>query len=68
MSQKLGAIVPGILGVAWSVLTFLVVPVIVIEEKGPIQALRTSAQSVGRTRGRWGKELRGDGQPGSPGR
>jgi hypothetical protein len=55
-SQKLGGIIAGILGVAWSVLTFLVVPVIVIEGEGPIQALRTSAESVGRT---WGEQVVG---------
>ena len=42
------------LGVAWSVATFLVVPVLVAEKKGPFEAVQASVQLVKRT---WGEDV-----------
>jgi p-aminobenzoyl-glutamate transporter AbgT len=42
-SEKVGQIVAAVLGSAWSIMTFLVVPVLVVEDKGPIDAFKTSA-------------------------
>ncbi len=43
-------------GMAWSVITFLVLPVIVIEEEGPARALNRSGSLVS---GTWGENLGG---------
>ncbi len=42
--------------VAWSVASFLVVPVLVVEQRGPVRSLRRSASVV---RGRWVEGLAG---------
>jgi len=55
-SQKVGRLVAGLLGMAWSLATFLVVPVLVVEGKGPIAALKESATLLRRT---WGEQLIG---------
>ena len=52
-----GAIVGRIAGVAWSVLTFFVVPVIVFEPVGPIEAVKRSASIF---RERWGEQFVGN--------
>lgn len=52
-----GAIVGRIAGVAWSVVTFFVVPVIVYEPVGPIQAVKRSASLF---RERWGEQFVGN--------
>jgi hypothetical protein len=52
-----GAIVGRIAGVAWSVVTFFVVPVIVYEPVGPIQAVKRSASLL---RQRWGEQFVGN--------
>lgn len=46
----------GTIGVAWSLATFFVVPILVIEGKGPIEAIKESAATLKRT---WGEELAG---------
>jgi hypothetical protein len=46
----------GALGVAWSLLTYFVVPILVVEGKGPVEAIRESATTIRRT---WGEELVG---------
>lgn len=56
-SKWVGRIVAGLLGVAWTVVSFLVVPVLVIENKGPFAALKESAGLVGKT---WGKQVVGN--------
>lgn len=53
-SDKIGQIVAGLLGTAWTVVSFLVVPILVIENKGPIEALKDSANLLKRT---WGEQL-----------
>lgn len=53
-SGFIGGLVVNLLGVAWSVAAFLVVPVLVAERKGPVDALQTSVQLLSRT---WGENL-----------
>ena len=52
----LGAIVAGILGLAWGLITLFAVPVIVLEDLGPWQTLKRSAQIF---KERWGESLTG---------
>lgn len=52
----LGRIVLGIIGAAWEVATFLVVPAIVIDDQGPIEGLRSSASHLKQT---WGENIAG---------
>jgi len=49
-----GRIVGSIAGVAWSVVTFLVLPILVIEGIGPIAAVKRSGELFKRT---WGENL-----------
>jgi hypothetical protein len=53
-SDKIGQIVAGLLGTAWTLVSFLVVPILVIENKGPIEALKDSASLLKKT---WGEQL-----------
>jgi hypothetical protein len=52
-----GAIVAGIVGFAWNVVTFLVVPILVIENVGPIEAIKRSSGLLRKT---WGEQLVGN--------
>ena len=56
-SEKVGRIVAGILGMAWTVVSFLVVPGLVIENLGPVEALKDSARKLKET---WGEQLIGN--------
>lgn len=56
-SEKIGRIIAGLLGAAWSILTFLVVPVLVVENKGPFAALKDSAVLLKKT---WGEQIVGN--------
>lgn len=53
-----GQIIAGIIGFAWSVATFLVVPVLVMENLGPIAAIKRSGSLLRKT---WGEQLIGAG-------
>ena len=53
----IGQIVAGLVGFAWSVATFLVVPVLVIERVGPIEAIKRSASLLKKT---WGEQIVGN--------
>ncbi|HZT65835.1 MAG TPA: DUF6159 family protein [Acidimicrobiales bacterium] len=53
-----GAVVGRLAGVAWSVVTFLVVPILVFEPVGPIEAVKRSGLLF---RSRWGEQLVGNG-------
>jgi hypothetical protein len=53
----LGPILAGILGFAWSVVTFLVVPVLAVEGIGPIAAIKRSGALLRQT---WGEQLVGN--------
>jgi hypothetical protein len=50
-SERAGEIVSAILGAAWAILTFLVVPIMVVERKDPITALKESASLLRKTFG-----------------
>jgi hypothetical protein len=52
-----GKIVVGLVGVAWSVVTYLVVPVLAVERVGPFRAVRRSAELL--TKG-WGEAVVGN--------
>lgn len=49
-----GQIISSVLGAAWSVLTFLTVPIIVFEDVGPVHALKRSGTLLKQT---WGENL-----------
>ncbi len=51
-----GRLIVGLLGVGWTVATYLVVPVLVARDVGPIEAMKESATLVKRT---WGENLAG---------
>jgi len=53
-----GQIIIGFLGLAWSILTFLVVPVLVVENVGPVTAIKRSSALLRKT---WGEQLIGAG-------
>ncbi len=52
----IGKIVRSILGTAWSLITYLVVPVLVVEKVGPIDAIKKSAALLKKT---WGEQVAG---------
>ncbi len=54
--ERAGAIVSAILGTAWTITTYFVVPVLVVEKVGPFQAIRRSLQILRKT---WGEALVG---------
>lgn len=53
----LGRIVSSFFGLAWGLATFLVVPVLVVEKVGPIDAVKRSAAYLKTT---WGEQLAGN--------
>lgn len=53
----IGRIVVGLLGMAWSVTSFLVVPVLVAEGSGPIESYQRSVEMLKRT---WGEQIIGN--------
>lgn len=55
-SEWVGRLVVGFLGLAWTAVTYLVVPVLAIEGKGPINSLKRSSELLRRT---WGEGLAG---------
>src|SRR5262249_19792659 len=54
--EKAGEVIAAILGTAWTVLTFFVVPVLGVEKLGPFGAIR---RSVALLRKAWGEALIG---------
>ncbi|HEY0198433.1 MAG TPA: DUF6159 family protein [Rhodanobacter sp.] len=54
----IGRLVVGFLGLAWTVATFLVVPLIASEDVGPVDAVRRSVELLKRS---WGENLIGNG-------
>jgi hypothetical protein len=52
-----GRLVVGLLGMAWSVTAFLVVPVLVAEGSGPIESYKRSVEMLKRT---WGEQIIGN--------
>ncbi len=55
-SRGLGRLVVSLIGFAWNVATYLVVPVLAVENLGPIEAIKRSTQLLKRT---WGEQLGG---------
>jgi hydrogenase-4 membrane subunit HyfE len=53
----IGRLIAGLLGMAWSVTSFLVVPVLVVEGAGPIESYRRSVEMLKRT---WGEQIIGN--------
>lgn len=53
-SALLGRIIAALLGAAWAILTFFVVPILIIEKKTPVNAVSASASLFKRT---WGETL-----------
>lgn len=53
-SEILGKIVAGLLGMAWTMTSFLVIPILVLERKGPVDALKASAKYFKRS---WGEQI-----------
>jgi hypothetical protein len=56
-SEKVGRFVAGLLGMAWTVVSFLVIPILVVERKSPVAALKDSTALLRRT---WGEQLVGN--------
>lgn len=55
-NEKFGAFVSAILGSAWTVVTYFVVPVLVVERVGPLSAIQRSWQILRKT---WGESIGG---------
>jgi hypothetical protein len=55
-SDMFGRIMAGLLGLAWSIVSFLVIPIFVVEKKGPFAALKESTLLMKKT---WGEQLIG---------
>ncbi len=55
-SDKFGKILTGFLGLSWTVISFLVLPVLIIEKKGPIESLKESIKML---KDSWGEQLIG---------
>ncbi len=56
-SKGFGSLVVGLLGMVWNVATFLVVPVLAVEDVGPIEAIKRSIAYLKKT---WGEQLVGN--------
>lgn len=56
-SETAGKIVSSLLGTAWTMVTFLAVPVLVVEKRGPFDAFKRSASLLKRT---WGEQIVGN--------
>src|SRR5262249_8241532 len=54
--EQVGRFISAILGTAWSIVTYFVVPVLVVEKVGPIEAVKRSVAILKRT---WGEALVG---------
>ena len=60
LSQKrngLGRLIVSLIGFAWNVATYLVVPVLAVENIGPLEAIKRSAELLKRT---WGEQIAGN--------
>src|SRR5262249_46453548 len=53
-SERVGQIVAAILGTAWGIMTYFVVPVLVVERVGPIEAVKRSCSVL---RKAWGESI-----------
>ncbi len=55
--EALGRFVVGLIGMAWSVVTYFVVPILAVEQVGPVTAVKRSTALLRRT---WGEALTGN--------
>src|SRR4051794_3569976 len=55
-NERVGQFISSLLGTAWTVITYFVVPVLVVEKVGPLQAVRRSLTIL---RATWGESLVG---------
>ncbi len=55
-SEKVGQIVASLVGAGWAIATYFVVPILVVEKVGPLDALKRSTSLMRRT---WGETLAG---------
>lgn len=51
---KIGEIVASLIGIAWSILTFFVVPVLIYEDKGVFESVKASGRMM---KAKWGESL-----------
>jgi hypothetical protein len=56
-SKALGRFVISLIGLAWNLATYLVVPVLVVEEVGPLESVKRSAAYLKKT---WGEQIVGN--------
>ena len=56
-SKGLSSIVASLVGMAWNIGTYLVVPILAVENVGPIDAIRRSVELLKKT---WGEQLAGN--------
>lgn len=56
-SKSLGRFVVSLIGLAWNLATYLVVPVLVVEEVGPLESIKRSAAYLKKT---WGEQIVGN--------
>ena len=56
-SKGLGSIVISLIGMAWNIGTYLVVPILAVEEVGPIDAIKRSVELLKKT---WGEQIAGN--------
>lgn len=54
----IGRLIVGVIGASWAIATYMVVPVIVASDRGPVDAISESAALLKRT---WGENLAGQG-------
>jgi hypothetical protein len=56
-NEQIGRFISSLLGTAWSIITFFVVPILVVERVGPITAIQRSLATLKRA---WGEALVGN--------
>ena len=59
LSQRgvIGRLVSSLIGLGWSLATFLVIPVLVVEDVGPVEGVKRSARML---RDTWGEQIAGN--------
>ena len=56
-NEKAGRFIAALIGTAWTVLTYFVVPVLCVEGVGPVEAVKQSAKTIKST---WGEMIMGN--------
>jgi hypothetical protein len=55
-SDKIGKIIAGLLGMSWTLVSFMVLPILIIENRGPVESLKASINML---KGTWGEQILG---------